>query len=297
MRALPTTLFSLTLVACGTKPTVDTNGESGDTSEGSSSTSTSGTSTSTTAPSTESSSDPSTSSAPTTTNSFIQTPDGGAAMCDPKAQDCPEGKKCTAISDAPPDPWNANTCIEIMGSGDVGEPCDIQDGKYSGNDNCKEGTICLLTDDDGNDGVCVEFCDATDKCPQTPNAMCATYNDGALPICLGSCDPLIQDCPEGQACYNSAGDNFVCFKESAMPGEGIPGSPCQYINQCQKGNFCANSMAVVGCDPNSTGCCTPYCAISGGNAPCQMGEDCVAFFEMGMAPPAYEDVGVCAIPG
>ena len=125
---------------------------------------------------------------------------------------------------------------------------------------------------------------------------CVVYNDGSLPICLGSCDPLVQDCPEGQACYSSAGDLFVCFKESAMPGEGMPGDECQYVNQCQEGSFCANAMIVEGCPPESNGCCTPYCAISEGDMPCQPMEDCLAFFEEGMAPPGYENVGVCGIP-
>ena len=93
--------------------------------------------------------------------------------------------------------------------------------------------------------------------------------------------------------YNSAGDLFVCFKESAMVGEGGPGDECQYINQCQKGGFCAAAGAVTGCPPMSTGCCTPFCPVSGGNDPCQVGEECTPFFEMGTAPPDYEDVGVC----
>ena len=229
------------------------------------------------------------------TGTFIVSPDGGiAGQCDPKTQDCPDGEKCTAVSIAPGEPWGGNTCVPKKGDAQVGDPCDIEDGKYTGIDNCDLGLICLLTDDEGKGGACVEFCDATDQCVDTPGAKCTVYNDGALPICLNECDPLIQDCPEGQACYNSAGDNFVCFKESAMPGEGTPGSECAYINQCQKGTFCAAATALAECATPS--CCTPYCPVSGGNAPCNAGEDCVAFFVEGMAPPGLEDVGVCALP-
>lgn len=242
--------------------------------------------------------DPTTGSPGTTTNpGFITPPDGGiSGQCDPRSQDCPEGQKCTAVSPAEGEPWGINICVEATGESVVGDPCDVEGGKYTGIDNCVEGTLCLLTDDEGMGGVCVEFCDATDQCPNTPTAMCVVYNDGSLPICLGSCDPIVQDCPEGQGCYNSAGDLFVCFKESAMPGEGEVGDECQYINQCQKGGFCAAAASVTGCDPMSAGCCTPFCPVSGGNGPCQAGEECVPFFEMGMAPPAYEDVGVCVIP-
>lgn len=228
---------------------------------------------------------------------FIVPPDGGiSGQCDPRVQDCPEGQKCTAVAPVEGEPWGVNTCVEINGEGAVGDPCDVENGKYTGVDNCALGNICLLTDEEGQDGVCVEFCNTSDNCPNTPTADCVVYNDGSLPICLPACDPLVQDCPEGQACYNSAGDLFVCFKESAMPGEGAPGAECQYINQCQKGGFCASAASVSNCPPMSTGCCTPFCPVSGGNAPCQAGEECTPFFEMGMAPPSYEDVGVCVIP-
>ena len=226
---------------------------------------------------------------------FILEPDGGiSGQCDPKLQDCPEGEKCSAVSDAPGEPWGVNKCVMKNGSDQVGDPCDITDGKYTGIDNCDVGLICLLTDEEGLGGACVEFCDGNDQCPDTPGAKCVVYNEGALPICLNECDPLVQDCPEGQACYNSAGDNFVCFKESAMSGQGAPGDECAYINQCQKGSFCAAAMALVGCETPS--CCTPYCSVSEGNTPCQMGEECQAFFVEGMAPPGYEDVGVCVVP-
>lgn len=228
---------------------------------------------------------------------FIVPPDGGVSgQCDPRGQDCPEGQKCTAVSPEMGEPWGVNICVEVTGTGLVGDPCDVEGGKYTGVDNCSVGLICLLTDDDGQDGVCVEFCSVSDTCPQTPTAKCVVYNDGSLPICLPSCDPIVQDCPEGQGCYNSASDLFVCFKESAMPGEGEIGDECQYINQCQKGAFCAAANAVANCEPTSAGCCTPFCLVSGGNAPCQAGEECVPFFEPGTAPPSYEDVGVCAIP-
>lgn len=227
---------------------------------------------------------------------FLMPPDGGVAgQCDPTIQDCPPEQKCSAVSDQPGDPWGINTCVPATGDSQVGDPCEIENGKYTGLDNCDVGLICLLTDDEGKGGACVEFCDVNSSCPKT-GAKCVVYNDGSLPICLTDCDPLVQDCPEGQACYNSGGENFVCFKESAMPGEGGPGASCTYINQCQQGSFCGAAASVANCGAES-GCCTPYCPVSEGAAPCQEGEECVAFFAEGSAPPGLEDVGVCAIPG
>lgn len=254
------------------------------------------TSNNTSQPGPTSTSDPDPSAGTDTAAVFLLPPDGGVAgQCDPTVQDCPPDEKCTAVSDAPGDPWGINVCVPKTGDSQVGDPCDIENGKYTGLDNCDVGLICLLTDDDGNGGACVEFCDVNSNCPKT-GAKCVVYNDGSLPICLSDCDPLVQDCPEGQACYNSGGDNFVCFKESAMPGEGAPGSPCTYINQCQSGSFCGAAASVANCGADS-GCCTPYCPVSGGAAPCQEGEDCLPFFAEGSAPPGLEDVGVCALPG
>jgi hypothetical protein len=315
------TAFGLVLAGCGDKGATETSGagtEPADTTGDAPVTSSGPTAATNPGSATESASDPTTTGAsasgasnpdPTNTSNpdpsdptnaesggFIDRPDGGlAGQCDPKSQDCPAGEKCSAVSDAPGEPWGVNICVPMKGDSQVGDPCDIEDGKYTGVDNCDVGLICLLTDDEGKGGACVEFCDSSDTCPGTPTAKCVTYNDGSLPICLNDCDPLIQDCPAGQACYNSAGDNFVCFKESAMAGEGTPGDECAYINQCQKGTFCAAATALAECPTPS--CCTPYCPVSGGNAPCNMGEDCVAFFAEGMAPPGLEDVGVCAIPG
>jgi len=219
---------------------------------------------------------------------------GGTGACDPKSQDCPRGEKCTAVSPMEGQPWGINVCVPVAGEGQVGDPCDIQGGKYTGLDNCGVGYICLLTDDEGFGGTCVEFCDENDLCPLS-GAKCVTYNDGSLPICLSNCDPLLQDCAMGQGCYPSGGDSFVCFKTSVGQGEGGQGSGCNYTNQCQPGLMCLGAASSAGC-LDANGCCSPFCAISEGAGPCQAGEQCVPYFAQGMAPPGYGDLGVCAIP-
>src|SRR5689334_1625898 len=53
---------------------------------------------------------------PDDTGTFLQQPDGGiAGQCDPTVQDCPDDQKCTAVSDAPGDPWGINICVPKMG--------------------------------------------------------------------------------------------------------------------------------------------------------------------------------------
>ncbi|MCA9717097.1 MAG: ribulose phosphate epimerase [Myxococcales bacterium] len=229
---------------------------------------------------------------------FICPTDGGVAgQCDPLTQDCPEGEKCTAVSMTEGEPWEINVCKPIMGNGQLGDECNIDGGKYTGEDNCDLGFICLLTDDDGVGGTCVEFCNASMECPLT-NVACQVYNNGSLPICLFNCDPLLQDCPDGQGCYNGTNGGWVCFKQTADPGEGGQGDVCNFINQCNAGLYCANAAVVEGCPGDSGGCCTPFCDLGDPDpsALCQDAEECVAYWEEGQAPPGEENIGVCAIP-
>ncbi len=230
-----------------------------------------------------------------TTNPFLIDPDMMMLnQCDPTSQNCPDGQKCTAVSMTEGEPWAINVCVDVNGSGQVGDPCDIEGGKYTGVDNCDVGFICLLTDDEGFGGTCTEFCDSNMECPQSGNE-CEVYNDGSLPICLGTCDPLVQDCPDGQGCYRGGGGTtFVCFK---VTGESAQGEECGYINQCLAGFNCSAPDSVEGCPGGVNGCCSSFCDLSDPdpNAVCVGSEECISFFE-GQPPPQYEDVGVCLIP-
>lgn len=216
---------------------------------------------------------------------------GGGGECDPQQQDCLEGEKCTAVAKMEGKPWDTNTCVPVMGEGQAGDLCDIEDGKYTGRDNCAKGLLCMLSDQEGKGGVCIEFCSAESECTMS-DATCEIYNDGILPICLPPCDPLIQDCPEGQACYQGA-ISFVCFKEVAKPGEGGQGTPCMSVNICEKGFTCADAATLTDCP--GTGCCSAFCAVSEGDAPCLPDLACVPFFPEGMAPEGFHDVGICAL--
>jgi hypothetical protein len=232
----------------------------------------------------------------TATAGFVNTDMQIDSMCSPTLQDCPEGQKCTAYSTdgaGPPSaPWDANKCVDETGDLEIGDPCDIEGGKYTGIDDCKSGSQCLMTDDEGFGGVCVEFCDDNMGCGQ-PTAQCNVVNNGALPLCLDSCDPLVQDCPDGQGCFAAAG-SFVCFKYSAEAGEGMVGGDCGFINSCLPGNMCLAVEASQDCPATNAGCCAPFCAISDGGAECNTQEQCLLVLDP--APPGFEDVGVCSIP-
>jgi hypothetical protein len=106
------------------------------------------------------------------------------------------------------------------------------------------------------------------------------------------CDPLQQDCGPGLACYHWGSTNFFCM----FTTQDIPlGEPCGFFNDCAGGLVCLPAEVLPNCE--SSTCCVSYCSLMDGAACLQMGTECSAFFEEGTAPPDYEDVGVCILPG
>lgn len=234
-----------------------------------------------------------TGSDPDTGPGFVLPPDGGAANeCDPKAQDCPRGQKCTAWANDGGTFWNANRCVDIGGAGVDGDTCMIEGSGVSGIDDCDLGFICMNTDMDGN-GTCVKFCQGENE-DCAPGNICAIYNDGVLPICLVGCDPLLQDCPMGQACIDTPNMQFICFTDASgsMGAAGDACPPDDGENSCDPGLWCGQGSS--GCaDVN---CCTPYCDVAAGDG-CQAPNECVSFYgDPASAPPEYMDVGVCILP-
>jgi len=227
-----------------------------------------------------------------------ETDTGGTAECNPIAQDCPEGSKCTAYGKLPGDEWNANKCVPEPAEGAaIGESCTVMgEDMFSGIDNCAKGSVCLNSDDEMKNGFCVEFCNSEMACPGTQggDGLCIVTNDGALPICLFTCDPLLQDCLGTGACYGDpGGPPFICFTPDAMGG-GMDGDPCNFTNACVAGLNCTAAPTQEGCETDQFGCCAPFCGLDEVGV-CTGTEECVPFF---MEPQAgYENVGICALPG
>ena len=222
---------------------------------------------------------------------FIDPPDGGVVgQCDPGLQDCPnEDEKCTGYVTMPGDCCvDANHCVPMMGMKQFGEPCTRVDG----NDDCDKGLFCMTkTSGSTGEGICLEYCVVDDPNSCVNGGTCLAFNDGALPLCQQECDPLLQDCQGGQGCY-PAFDSFVCAVPNLDQG-GADGDPCYTIQSCQKGLACVSADVLSDCQ--DTACCTPFCDLNAPD-PCTMPEQCVAWFDMGMAPPGLEDVGACLVP-
>jgi len=219
--------------------------------------------------------------------------DGGQSggMCDPQAQDCPEGEKCTFYFDEA-NPEGSNKCVPVVGSGEAGDPCMTMDDDT---DSCGLGFLCWGTRSDDPNGACVEMCDEQAQC--STGDPCTITNDGALPLCLPKCDPLAPDCPLNWACYDDGGfsDNWFCDRDTS-DRLGAHGDPCEFINACNPGLICAVAETVD--SPACAGamrCCAEVCNISEPVMCPGPTEECTSYYE-GTPPPEYEDVGVCIIP-
>ncbi len=214
--------------------------------------------------------------------------------CDSFAQDCPPGEKCVPFS-ANGTTWDDNKCVPIMGDQQVGETC-WWGGLVDATDNCDASSICWNTQEIAGEliGTCLMICQGTADTPECPPmSSCIVADDGPIAICMPICDPLVQDCGEGLACYwSSSSFNCIATSEDLATGE-----PCGFINDCAAGNFCVDGLALPSC--MGAACCTPYCDLQLGDADClaQPGTACVPFFEPGLAPPAYENLGLCVVPG
>jgi hypothetical protein len=235
--------------------------------------------------------------------SFIVPPDNpmGGFECDPWAQDCMEGEKCMPWANDGGSSWNATRCSPIDDNFVViGDECQVEGSGVSGVDNCEIGSMCWNVDPETNMGVCVAFCSGSEANPicEDPGTSCNILNDGALILCLPNCDPLLQDCNEGEACYPTV-DAFSCVPDAG--GEtGMFGDNCEYLNVCDPGLFCAVPDGVPEC-AGSIGCCSSFCDLTDPDATASCpgaagGQECVAWYEDGQAPPGYEAVGACLIP-
>ncbi|MCA9700049.1 MAG: ribulose phosphate epimerase, partial [Myxococcales bacterium] len=149
---------------------------------------------------------------------------------------------------------------------------------------CGADSICW-------DGTCTAQCSNSSEDPICPEgSSCFISGSGALNLCLFGCDPLLQDCDDGEGCY-WYGDDFQCNPT----GEDIPtGGPCSLINDCAIDNVCVDALYLPSCD--GPACCATWCDL--GDPVCAVpGTECVAWYEQGTAPSGYENVGVCVLPG
>lgn len=232
---------------------------------------------------------------------FLVDPDAGVgpAECSLWDQDCPRGEKCMPWANDGGNVWNSTRCSPIdENPGAPGDVCTVEGSNVSGVDSCQLAAMCWNVDAETNEGECISMCQGSEANPvcADPQTSCTIVNDGLLILCLPACDPLLQDCDNGEACL-AVVDSFVCLPDAS--GElGVQNDPCEYLNVCDPGLACLNAELVPGC--MAFGCCSQFCALDEGNAPCVAGlgamGECLPWYEEGVAPPGYENVGICGDP-
>ena len=279
------------VLGCG--PTAPTGFDDGGTTTSPGSTSSSTTSdpdptttTTTTTTDTETSGDP----PPTTFVPDIDIPE--ISECDSFLQDCPAGEKCVPYGSTGGN-WDAFKCVPVMGDQAVGEPC-VYGGVAEATDDCDANGGCWgVMDVEGElIGTCHAFCLGSADDPECPEASaCLISGSGSIGYCIPTCDPLLQDCGPGLACYWSS--NFNCI----FTTEDIPlGEPCGFVNDCAGGLTCVTAEVVPDCA--GAACCSNWCDLGGLPDQCDglAGTECVPYFPEDGAPPGYEHIGICILP-
>ncbi|MBK8263152.1 MAG: hypothetical protein IPK80_17650 [Nannocystis sp.] len=255
------------------------------------------TSTSTTADPTAGGSTTTTTTDPTATtgetDAGTSTTTGAGGMCDPQAQDCPEGEKCTFYRDVA-NPNGANRCVPVVGDGQIGDVCMILNDDT---DTCAKGLFCWGTEPDDAPGVCTEMCDSREQC--SSGDPCTITNGGALPLCLPKCDPLAPVCPVGWACYDDwdFSDYWFCDRDKSGD-QGKHGDGCATINGCDPGLICAVADTVDSetcLQSGSDGCCAVVCDLTEEVVCPGEKEKCISKYTDD-PPLEYMNVGQCAIP-
>lgn len=212
--------------------------------------------------------------------------------CDIWMQDCAEGDKCVPWMATEGSGWQGFTCVPVLGEQAAGEPCTIDPSDSS--DDCDADSACYNLElfDGVNAGICHTFCEGSADDPMCEGGHCIVGNGYPGPaLCFDACDPLAQDCNEGQSCHWWWGwGGCTALGEGAAPGE-----PCQSEGFCEPASVCVGADVLPSCD--EVACCTSLCSVEGGDEGCAQlpGTICVPIFgEFG--PPEYTDLGQCVVP-
>jgi hypothetical protein len=211
--------------------------------------------------------------------------------CDVWAQDCETGKCMPQGTDA----WETARCEEVWGDDQLGDWCERQGGPYDGSDSCGHGLMCFWSDRGMPNTTCSEMCRGTPAAPicETPDTRCYSLPGQLVNLCLTYCDPLAQDCPDGETCVlTTAGPSTHCWSEPTTAGFG---EQCDVETDCHAGLACVGAAVVPACAATTGGCCTEVCDLEQPNTctDAAVGVTCQPRFDSDL--PGLYRVGSCML--
>lgn len=168
--------------------------------------------------------------------------------CDPVAQDCPSGKKCTYVRQGD---VTSRRCVpdETVTEGGACQSTVTPEGGF--HDTCKAGLYCVdqPTPDGGTPFACARFCHGSEQCTAPRDCVEVLRFAGSeeLPRVCGEpgpgCAPLAQDCASTLGCYPSPQSGAVCVTAGTLED----GALCAYSNDCQPGSACVREGEALVC--------------------------------------------------
>lgn len=186
--------------------------------------------------------------------------------CDPVAQNCPAGDKCTYVRQG------STTVRRCVATGTVPEGGTCQstatpEGDFY--DTCQAGLYCTdrTAADGGTTFSCQKFCHASTQCTAPKDCIDVLSFTGSeeLPRVCGepgpACDPLAQGCASSLGCYPSPQSGPVCVTAGTVQD----GARCAYSNDCLPGSACVTNGTGLVCrklcrsPSGEPGCATGHC--------------------------------------
>jgi hypothetical protein len=167
--------------------------------------------------------------------------------CDPyDPLPCDEAdRSCTPVTNELKGP--GPHCV-VAGQAELNEECQDACGPEA-HKGCIAGLVCEpfpLTQ-----GTCREPCTGSRDAPACDRGVCVQYD--WFGVCVGECNPRLQDCGGGMSCALDANGVPVCVELMPVAGDDLDCS-----NQpCADGMICAPGDELVGCPGG--GCCRQYC--------------------------------------
>jgi hypothetical protein len=153
--------------------------------------------------------------------------------CDPVAQTCPTGQRCTLNHNVP-----TNTTFCEMGNGTNAALAPCTPNQSS--DDCLRGTVCLAVN--AQTRVCRKFCNIDTDCGNDICSIIIGNTIGPLHACAQRCMVLQQStCTvQGEGCYLGLNNSMQPTQQCNTAGTKADGSECMISNDCLPGSLCLN---------------------------------------------------------